>query len=71
MDLEIIILSEVTQKETSIVWYHLYVESKICHKWTYLRNRNRFTDIENRLVVATVGEGWIGRLGLADTNYYV
>ena len=22
------------------------------YKWTYLRNRNRFTDIENRLVVA-------------------
>ena len=38
--------------------YHLYVESKIWHKWTYLWNR--ITDIENRLVVAKgkgVGEG--------------
>ena len=26
------------------------------HKWTYLRNRNRLTDVENRLVVAK-GEG--------------
>ena len=50
MDLEIIILSEVTQ--TNIIWYHLYVESKIWHKWIYLWNRNRLTDIENRLVVA-------------------
>ena len=28
MDLEIIILSEVSQTKTNIVWYHLYVESK-------------------------------------------
>ena len=36
--------------------YHLYVESKIWHKGTYLWNRNRILDIENRLVVAK-GEG--------------
>ena len=28
MDLEIIILSEVSQTETNIIWYHLYVESE-------------------------------------------
>ena len=28
MGLEIIILSEVSQKETNIIWYHLYAESK-------------------------------------------
>ena len=28
MDLEIIILSEVRQWKTNIIWYHLYVESK-------------------------------------------
>ena len=43
--------------------YHLHVEFKIWHKWTYLKNRNRFTDIENRLVVAKAVEGW-RRLGL-------
>ena len=38
-----------------------------------LQNRNRLTDIENRLVVAKrkTGEGWIGSLGLADANYYI
>ena len=45
------------------IWYHLYVESKKQHKWTYLRNRNRLTDIENRLVPG-VGGGrhgeWVG-----------
>ena len=30
MDLEIVILSEVSQTKTNIIWYHLYVESK---KW--------------------------------------
>ena len=53
MDLDIIILSEVSQKEKDK--YHtvlLTCESKIWHKWTYLRNRNRLTGIENRLVVA-------------------
>ena len=27
-------------------------ELKIWHKWTYLQNKNRLTDIEKRLVVA-------------------
>ena len=40
------------------IWYHLHVESKIWHQWTYLWNR--LTDTENRLVVAKGenGEGW-------------
>ena len=50
------------------IWYHLYVDSKIGSKWTYLWNR--CTDTENRLVVARMegGEGQIGRLGLADAT---
>ena len=28
MELEIIILNEVSQRKTYIIWYHLYVESK-------------------------------------------
>ena len=59
MDLEMIKLSEVSQRKTNIIWYHLYMESKIWHKWTYLWNRNRLTDIENRLAV-TEGEGGRG-----------
>ena len=38
-------------------------------------NRNRLTDIENRLVVALRGgrgrKGSTGSLGLADANYYI
>ena len=55
MNLEIIRLSEVSQRKTNTMWYHLYVESKIWHKWTYLWNRNRSTDIEHSFVVAVVG----------------
>ena len=40
--------------------YHLYVGSKIWYKWTYLENRNRFRDTENKLTV-TKGEGGQGR----------
>ena len=35
--------------------------------------QDRFTDIENRLLVAKAGGGgkeWIGSLGLADVNYH-
>ena len=58
MDLEIIILSEVSQKEKDK--YHMI--SLICgiwkkrYKWTYLQNRNRPKDTGNKLMV-TKGEG--------------
>ena len=45
MDLEIIILSEVIQEEKEIPYDIAYIS-------TYLQNRNRLTDIENRPVVA-------------------
>ena len=42
VDLEIIILSEVSQRKTNIIWYHIYVESKKkLYKWTYIKNRNK------------------------------
>ena len=58
MDLMVIILSEVSQTKTNIMWYHLHVESNT--KWcrqTYLQNRNRLTDFENELLV-TKGQQW-------------
>ena len=57
MHLQIIILSEVSQTKRNM-WYRLYVESKKqWYKWTYLQNRNRSTDIENKLMVAKGEEG--------------
>ena len=72
-ELETLILSEVSQKEKNTIWYHWYLESDIWHKWTYLQNRNRPTNVENRLVVAKgegKGLGWTGSSGLVDANYY-
>ena len=43
-----------------------YVISLICeiqYKWACIWKRNRFTDIENRFVIAKRG-GWLGREGL-------
>ena len=67
VDLEIVILREIsqTEKDKCYIWYHLYVESKIWHKWTHLWKKNRLTDIEKRLVVAKGGveNRWTGSLG--------
>ena len=34
------------KKKTNTIRYHLYMDSKIWHEWTYLWNRNRPADIE-------------------------
>ena len=66
IELQILILSEIRQRKPNTIWYHLYVESKICHKWTYRRNRNSLTDIESSLSLPRE-EGWRrARLGVRD-----
>ena len=57
MQLETIILSEVSQRKIKTTQSHLCMESEIRHKWTYLHNRNRVTDTENSLVVAKGEQG--------------
>ena len=47
-----------SERERQISWYHLYMESKIWHKLTYLQKRNRLTDIENKLMVTKGERGW-------------
>ena len=38
----------------------------------HLQNRNRLTDMENKLAaVGGVEDGWTGSLGLAKSNYYI
>ena len=68
------IQSEVSQKETNTIRYHLYVESSVRHKRTCLQKRNKLMDVENRPVVAKEegeGVGWTGSLGLVDANYCI
>ena len=57
MDLENIILSEVSQR---LMLYHLYLESKKQYKWIYVQNRNRLIDVKTSLQLPKekgVGEG--------------
>ena len=72
IDLEIIILSEVSQKkkrqipyDITYMWNLKYDTDELIYK------TETDSDMENRPVVAKgagVGEGWIGSLGRADAN---
>ena len=70
VDLEILILSEVSQKEKDR--YHEI--SLICWIENMAQNRNRPAEMEIRLVVAKgwgEGVGWTGSLQLIDANCYI
>jgi len=76
MQPQIFILSKVRKRKTNTIWYALYVESKIWHKWTYLQNRNRFTDTEKMPMVAKVWgrsvmgwEFWANRCKLLHSEW--
>ena len=56
MQLEMIILSEVSQTKTSYDITYMW-NIKKWYKWIYLQNRNRFMDTENKLMV-TKGDSW-------------
>jgi len=45
MDLEGTVLSEISQRKTSAVWYHLYAESKKYNKQVN-KTRSRLTNRE-------------------------
>ena len=70
MDLEIVILSEVSQRKTNIIWYCFYVESKKLYQWTYLQNINRVTKVENKLMVTRGWLWWCDELGDWDWHIY-
>ena len=51
MDLEMIILSEVRQRQIPYNITNMW-NLKNWYKWTYLQNRNRLIDLKNKLMVA-------------------
>ena len=64
MQPEILILSELIEKKTNTIGYHLHVESKIWHN-ELIHETETDSHIEYRLVVAKLqGEGGRGRDGL-------
>ena len=58
------------QRKINITLYHLYVISKLWYKWTYLQNRNRVTDGENKFTVTKRGESG-GRDKLRDWAWHI
>ena len=65
-----LILSEASQKKTNIIWYHLYLESNIWHKWIFPQKRKSWTwRIDLWLPGGRGSECDVGRLGLIDANY--
>ena len=49
------VLSEASKRKTNTIWYHLHVESKIWHKWTYLQKSHRHRE---QTMVTKKGRGW-------------
>ena len=73
IDLEIIILGEVNQRKTNII-YHLYMESFKKMQMNLLQNRNRLTNFENKHMITKgdrLGEGGTGGLGLSYAPYCI
>ena len=66
LQLEILILSEVSQKETNTISYHLYVESELWHKYTFYRTATDHGHGAKTCGSQGWGEGagWMGRQGL-------
>ena len=66
--MEIIILTEVSQRKTNIMWHHLHTESFKKSKLTSLQNRNRLTKKKKKknlwLPKGTVKKG--DKLGVWD-----
>ena len=52
MDPEIITLSEASQRKTNIISYNFFWHLKKKCNRIYVQNRNRLTDIENKLMVS-------------------
>ena len=56
LNLEITVLREERERQLSYDITRVKSNSK-WYKWTYFKNRNRFTDIENKIPI-TKGEMW-------------
>ena len=60
MDLEITILSEVSQTKTDIIWFHLYVESKKMRQMNLFPKPKHTERLQDKLMVmkGEVGDKW-------------
>ena len=70
IDLESVRLSEVSQRQINIIWYHLYVESKKKVQMNLFTKQKESCSVDNKLTVTGRGrgEGSTGRWGLISTH---
>ena len=70
MDLEIVILSEVKSERKRQIYNIAYMcNLKYSAKWTYLQNKNKVIDVENKLI--NTKEGMDGWHELGDWNWHI
>ena len=58
MDLEGIMRNEIRQRKTTMVWFHLYVESKKQNKWTNITKQKQTHRYREQASGCQRGEGW-------------
>ena len=59
-----------SERETNTIGYYSYVELKKWYTWTYLQNRNRLTDTENKLMVTKEERVVRDKLGVWDQQIH-
>ena len=70
IDLEIVIMSELSQTKKGKLWYFFTVElKKKRYIWAYPQNRSCVTDVENKLMVTRV-KGGRDKLGNCDWHIH-
>jgi len=71
--LDIIILTEVCQREANTIWYHLHVNLKCdTNELIYeIETDSQTQRADLWLPSGGVGEAMTGTLGLADAHYYI
>lgn len=74
MDLEGVMLTEISQKKTNTIWFHLYMEFKNKTKKNKDKPKDRLLTLENKLMVIREGEvsGWMGKIvmGIKEYTYH-
>ena len=66
IDIEIIILSKGRQRKKNTMILFIFGIQKKRYKWIYLQNRNRLTDVENKLIVIKWEREGRDKLGGSD-----
>ena len=71
MDMEGIMLSEISWRATNTVYYHLYVKSKKYNKLVNITKKKQTNRYREQINGYQQGQGKYRGGGVGDTNYWV